>query len=236
MEDEVMKNLEQRGFNEPQIINAGESHMALIFLLDTSGSMGGDPIRDLNAGLNRFKTEVCKDKQTRDILDVAIIEFNDEQKIVQDFVPVEYMEEVNLVASGGTNMAPAIETALDMINERSKLYIKSGTKPYKPWVTLISDGAPTDDITAAIRRIKDMEENKKVSFRSLGVEGYDSKVLHSLCGPKVMKLAGTDFTAFFDWINKSMRSISQSSPHEKPDAVDLSGNVTVDRNTDWEND
>ena len=224
-----MENLEQRDFNEtPKIINASESHMALVFLLDTSGSMGGDPIRDLNAGLNRFKADVCKDKQTRDILDVAIIEFNSSHRVVEDFVPVEYMKEVNLVASGGTNMAPAIETALDMVNERSKFYRNSGSVPYKPWVILISDGAPTDDISNAVKRIGDMEEYGKLSFRSLGVEGYDSKVLHRLSGNKVFKLNGTDFTSFFDWVTKSMRSVSQSSPHEKPEAVRLSGNVQRD--------
>lgn len=204
-----MANLEQREFNErPKIINASESHMALAFLLDTSGSMGGDPIRDLNAGLNKFKAEVCKDKQTRDILDVAIIEFNSTHRVVQDWAPVEYMEEVNLAAEGGTEMSPAIENALDMVNERSKFYKSSGTVPYKPWVLLISDGASTDDIASVVKRIKEMEENGKVSFCSLGVEGYDSKVLHRLCGNKVFKLSGTDFTSFFDWVNKSMRSVS----------------------------
>jgi len=224
-----MENLEQKELSKPpKIINASESHMALVFLLDTSGSMAGEPIRSLNEGLNRFKAEVCKDKQTRDILDVAIIEFNSTHRVVQDFVPVEYMEEINLTASGGTCMAPAIETALNMINTRSKLYIASGTVPYKPWVILISDGAPTDDIKDVVKKIKDMEENRKVSFRSLGVEGYDRNVLHFLSGNKVMKLTDTDFTTFFDWVNKSMRSVSQSSPHETPEAVRLPGNVQRD--------
>ena len=228
-----MENLEQRNFSEPpQIINASESHMALVFLLDTSGSMGGNPINDLNAGLNRFKAEVCKDRQTREILDVAIIAFNNTHRVVQEFVPVEYMDEVNLTASGGTVMAPAIETALDMVNDRSRFYRNSGAVPYKPWVILISDGAPGDDIRQAVKRIKDMEKDGKVSFRSLGVEGYDSETLHGLSGPKVMKLTGTDFSSFFDWVSKSMRSVSQSSPHERPEAVKLSGNVVVD--TDWD--
>ena len=228
-----MENMEQREFKEtPKIINASESHMALVFLLDTSGSMGGDPIRELNAGMNRFKAEVCKDRQTREFLDVAIIEFNTTHRVVQEFVPVEYMDEVNLVATGGTNMASAIETALDMVNERSKFYNQSGTVPYKPWVLLISDGAPSDDISNAINRIKDMENRGKVSFRSLGVEGCDFKVLHDLCGKKVLQLQGTDFTSFFDWVNKSMRSVSQSAPTEKPEAVDVSGNVVV--STDWD--
>ena len=225
--------MEQRSFERPpEIIAPSEPHMALVFLLDTSGSMSGSPIEALNKGLNRFKTEVCENKQTREILDVAIIEFNSVYNVVQEFVPVEYMNPVNLVATGGTLMSPAIEKALEMVNERSRFYRRAGTEPYKPWIILISDGAPGDDISAVTSKIKQMEEDGKVSFRSLGVEGYDSNILHQLCGPKVMKLMGTDFSSFFDWVNKSMRSVSQSSPGEKPTPEKLTGNVVVD--TDWD--
>ncbi|MCL2322437.1 MAG: VWA domain-containing protein [Oscillospiraceae bacterium] len=227
-----MENFDQNYYYEtPKIINTGEPHMALVFLLDTSLSMRGMPIKQLNEGLNRFKDEVCTDKRTRDILDVAVVEFNNTSRIVQDFCPVEYMEEINLRANGGTIMAPAIEVALDMVEAQSRLYIRTGTMPYKPWVILISDGAPNDDISEIANRIKDMEDNEKVSFRSLGVEGYDSKILHTLSGNKVMKLEGIDFTCFFNWVNKSMRSVSQSSPGEKPEAIPLEGDVYRDRDT-----
>ena len=241
---ENMENLEQRSFSEiPAIINPSEHHMALAFLLDTSGSMGfapdGEtaPITALNEGLNRFKAEVCQNAQTRDILDVAIIDFNSTFRVVQEFVPVEYMDEVNLSVTGTTKMSPAIRKALEMVNERSRFYRRSGTEPYKPWIILISDGAPDadDDITAVAKEIREMEADGKVSFRSLGVQGYDAKTLHTLCDGKVMKLEGTDFTSFFDWVNKSMRSVSQSSPGEKPKTERLTGNVEIDvRDPDWD--
>ncbi|MDR2590822.1 MAG: VWA domain-containing protein [Oscillospiraceae bacterium] len=230
-----MESLEQKSFTEvPAIINASESHMALVFLLDTSGSMTGEPIRSLNEGLNRFKAEVCENKQTRDILDVAIIEFNSNYSVVQEFVPVEYMDELNLETTGTTMMSPAINRALDMVDERSRFYRRSGSEPYKPWVIMITDGEPDsdDDISDVAQRIRTMEDEGKLSFRSLGVEGYNSKILHELSGEKVIKLIGLDFTSFFDWVNKSMRSVSQSSPGEKPKAEKLAGNVVVD--TDWD--
>jgi uncharacterized protein YegL len=213
--------------------------MALVFLLDTSGSMGwpenDPPIRHLNDGLNRFKTEVSENKQTRDILDVAIVEFNSNFRVVQDFVPVEYMESINLVATGGTTISPAIREVLKMVDDRSRFYRRSGSEPYKPWVLLISDGQPSDDITAVAQEIKAMEDAGKVSFRSLSVGENDSETLqalHQLSGQKVMKMKGTNFSSFFDWVNKSMRSVSQSSPGERPKAEKLSGNVVVD--TDWD--
>lgn len=224
----------QRTFNDdvPMIVNASEPHMACLLLLDTSGSMGGDPIAELNAGVNQFKSEVCEDKTTRDVLDIAIVEFNSTHRVVQEFVPIEYMEPVNLQASGGTNMSPAIQTAIDMVNERSRFYRRSGTEPYKPWIIMISDGAPQDDISGIVSVIQEMEGNDKLKFFSLGVQGYDPQTLHRLSGPKVMKLKGNDFRSFFDWVNKSMRSVSVSSPGERPKGVPLPENVDKDTD-DW---
>ena len=102
----MFEGLNQKTFGEgaPSIVNPSEHHMACLFLVDTSGSMSGDAIKELNDGLNRFKQQVCEDKTTKDVLDVAIVEFNSFVKVIQPFVPVEYMEPVNLIASGGTNM------------------------------------------------------------------------------------------------------------------------------------
>ena len=227
-----MSKLEQRIFDEiPEIINANEPHMALIFVLDTSSSMGGEPIRSLNEGLNRFKEEVIKDKQTRNILDVAIIEFNNDFQVIQDFSPIGFMKHINLSATGGTTMSPAIRKALEMVDERSRFYRRKGTEPYKPWVFLVSDGAPTDNISAVAKEIKAMEADGKVSFRSLGVPGYDMATLRQLSGEKVLELEGADFASFFNWVAKSMRSVSQSSPGEKPQPVAVEGNVQI---PDWD--
>ena len=49
----------------------------------------------------------------RAILDIAIVEFNTDVRIVQPFVSIEYMEPVQLQAGGGTNMEPAIQLAID---------------------------------------------------------------------------------------------------------------------------
>jgi uncharacterized protein YegL len=221
---------EQKTYSDsvPTIINASEPHMACLLLLDTSGSMCGEPIDELNKALNTFKLEVCEDKATRSILDVAIIEFNTEVNTVQPFLPIEQMKTVELTAEGGTNMAPAIELAIDMVAERSRFYRRSGSEPYKPWIIMISDGGA--DVSQIAEEVRSQEAKGKLKFFSLGVGSYDSQTLHQLSGEKVMKLKGYDFTGFFDWVNKSMRSVSQSSPGERPKGIPLPENI--DKDTD----
>ena len=231
MSDELM----QKSFYGvvPSIVNSSEPHMACLLLVDTSGSMAASrAIDELNAGLNQFKEQVCQDKTTRDVLDVAVVAFNDTTRVVQDFVPVEYMEPVTLTAGGGTYMTPALRTAIDMVNQRARFYRHAGTEPYKPWIVMITDGMPLDSIDEVAAELHDLEEQEKLKIFSLGVDNYDPKALHKLCGPKVMKLRGHDFSSFFDWVNKSMRSVSVSTPGERPMGVPLPESVDKDT-SDW---
>ena len=77
---------------------------------------------------------------------------------------------------------------------------------------MITDGAPTDNIDSARRRIQE-EESKgshgKLKFFALGVENYDKEVLFSLT-KRVMELRDTDFTGIFNWMSESMVAISAS--------------------------
>ena len=209
----------------PTIINAAESHMALVFVLDVSSSMEGQPIDQLNLGLNRFKEEVCRDKLTRDILDVAIIQFHEEFSVVQDFVPIEYMETIRLKADGRTKYTEPIREALKMVDERSRFYRRSGSEPFKPWILLVTDGAPMDDITDVANEVKAMQDADKVRLIALGVGDFDPEPL-KLLTDVIFQLDGMDFSSYFNWVNKSMRAISTSTPGEKPLAPSLEGDIS----------
>ncbi len=195
-----------------------EPHLACVLLLDTSGSMAGAPITSLNNAVNQFKEQVCKDPTSRKRIDIAIIEFNTDVKVVQEFTPISKMEFVDLTANGGTSMGKGINAAIDKVIERNQLYAKMGTPCYKPWIFMITDGAPTDDISSARARIAEREsigEVGKLKFWAVGVPGYDEDTLKSL-SKRVIALKGADFTNIFDWLSKSMAIISVSQVTDNP--------------------
>lgn len=217
------------------IVNANEPHMACLLLVDTSGSMYGDAINSLNEGINKFKEDVCKDERTKKIVDIAIVEFNTNVRVVQNWTPIEYMESINMTANGGTDMIGGLKTAIEMVRERSKFYLQeTGTVPYKPWIVMITDGYPNESIDNVADEIAELDSKGKLRLWSLAVEGADTKILNKLCGGKrVLKLQGKDFTEFFDWIHKSARSISQSAPGEKAQGVPLPATVDKAIDDDW---
>ncbi len=223
----------------PSIICPTDPHLAIVFLVDSSESMrmpeDNPTILQINDSLNYFREAVIKNSFLRNTLDVAIIEFNNSYRVVQNFVPVEYMDPVNLTAAGGTVMTPAIRKALAMLNERLRFYRRTGTQPYKPWVFFISDGYG-EDITEVAREIKELEKAGKVSFWSLGVEGYDSKTLHMLSGKKVVK--ENMFNDYIDslayWFHRPC--LPEEPTGEKAQPIPLDGNIKVDyeKNTEWD--
>jgi len=228
--------LEQRGIETPRIAAAGEPHLACVLLLDTSGSMAGNPIRSLNQALNDFKEKISLDELAQKRVDVAIISFDDEARIEQDFTPISEMKSISLSAGGCTSMGAAINLAIDKVKERNRFYAELGTPCFKPWIFMITDGASTDDVSEAAARVR-LEESKgshgKLKFFALGVDGYDREELFKITD-RVMELSGTDFTGIFNWLSESMVAISVSRIGDTVQAQPLPSNVTIPPN-DWMN-
>ena len=84
---------------------------AAIFL-DVSGSMDGQPIDELNSGLQDFYNEIKQDTTTADRLEVGIIEFSDQVVTLVDPTLVENFDMPILNCKGTTKMADAVEEAI----------------------------------------------------------------------------------------------------------------------------
>lgn len=143
---------------------------ACVLVLDTSGSMQGEKIDQLNQGLAAFRDSLLTDSVAQSRVEIAIVTFGPAQ-LLQDFSSASQFNPPTLSASGDTPLGAALQQALDMIAMRKKLYRDNGTPYYRPWIFLISDGAPTDNDAwkSAAVRIKDEESRKGVAFFSVGV-------------------------------------------------------------------
>ena len=196
-----------------------EPRCPCVLLLDTSGSMHGQPIDALNEGLWVFKLEVCKDPLAARRVEVAVVTFDDRVQVMQPFIGIEDFEPPVLTAQGLTHMGGAINTALDLIQVRKRQYKANGITYYRPWVFMITDGEPQgepDELVAqAANRVRDDEGQKHVAFFAVGVEGANLERLRGIAARQPVRLKGLNFRELFVWLSSSMQAVAQSKPDEQ---------------------
>lgn len=202
---------EQVPFGTDNFAENPEPRCPLLLLLDRSGSMNGAPIAALNNGLVTLKDELAADSLAMKRVEVGIVSFGP-VTIEGSFHTAPNFFPPNLSAQGDTPMGAAIKQAIELVRQRKDDYRANGISFYRPWIFLITDGAPTDEWQSAAALVREGESAKSFAFFAIGVEGANMDILRQISVREPLKLQGLKFRELFQWLSNSMKSVSQSSP------------------------
>ena len=209
--------------------------LPVILLVDVSKSMsfghlykGIKPIDEVNKGINQLFDYIKNDYTCAKRVELAVVTFNDEVKIVSDFAPIETKDPVHFSANRGTIMGPALAFVSQRIKERLNEYKQHGRSCYRPMVIMLTDGGPGDekDFLREKALINEASKKKQLQFFAIKVgeeENKENNARHAALLNGIdyqVPVSGLDpknFPDFFKWLSMSLRS--RSSSHDMDDAT-----------------
>lgn len=147
------------------LVNNPTARIPVCLCLDVSGSMIGEPINELNKGVNMFYDSIRDDEVASFPLEISIVTFGKSgAECVADFASLAISPNPPiLTANGFTPMGEAVNMALDNLKNRKQEYKDAGVDYYQPWLVLMTDGCPngnSSELQRAIQRTSELVNAK----------------------------------------------------------------------------
>lgn len=183
-----------------------------LVVLDTSGSMDGAPIAQLNEGLRQFINALQEDEVSACSVELAVLTAGGSVQEVIPFTTAMHLKDCRQFhACGSTPLGEAVERGLNMLEARKRDYKKNGVPYYQPWLVVISDGSPTDSWQTTAQRARTLAEHRALVSLMVGVNSADMQTLGQFSNRPALRLDGLRFADFFQWLSASMSRVSASA-------------------------
>jgi uncharacterized protein YegL len=194
--------------------------LPVYLLLDTSGSMRGEPIHAVNVGLQAMLTALRQDPYALESVHLSLITFDIEAREILPLTPLEQVQlpEIQTPGSGPTFLGAALELLVQRVDRDVARATAEQKGDWRPLLFIMTDGSPSDS-----QRYQEMVA--EVQRRQFGnivacAAGPLAKVerLRDLTR-QIVSLDTTDsagFAQFFKWVSASVAAGSSQSGTEGP--------------------
>jgi len=182
--------------------------LPVYLLLDTSGSMSGEPIEAVKNGVQMMIHSLRQNPQAIETAFVSIITFDSAATQAVPLTDLASFRMVDLKASGVTAMGAALELLADKLQNEVARTTPEQKGDWKPLVFIMTDGVPTDDWQRGYNKLK--AANKGLIVGCAAGLDADDAVLKQIA-TSVVRLDNADsesISKFFQWVTASVSTTS----------------------------
>lgn len=188
--------------------------LPVFILLDTSGSMKGEPIESVKVGLETMLAALRSDPFALESVYLCLITFDREAKVLAPLTSVEdfMLPEIVTPDSGPTHTGAALKLLCEEIDKNVRRNTLEAKGDWKPLLFLMTDGKPSD-----IQLYGEMCEevaNRDFAMIVPCAAGMKAKAEPlKLLSPQVYALQTmdeADFKKFFQWVSASIAQGNRS--------------------------
>lgn len=193
-------------------------------MLDTSGSMHGEPIESVKVGLETMLSSLRQDPFALESVSISIITFDREVKQILPLTPLDELQlpEITTPESGPTHTGLALKLLCEMVDKEVRLGTADRKGDWMPLLFIMTDGKPSD-IQLYRQMIPEVKKRRWGAVIACAA-GMSAKTepLKELTDQvySLDTLDSTGFRQFFKWVSDSIgvgnRSIGAASDLQLP--------------------
>lgn len=178
-------------------------------MLDTSGSMSGEPIEAVKNGVQILVSTLRQDPYALETAYLSVITFDSTAKQVVPLTELANFQTPNISASGTTALGDALSLLADSIEKEVGKTTAEIKGDWKPLIFIMTDGTPTDDWAKGLAKLRNVRTGVIVACAA--GQGADTSILKQIT-EVVVALDTADsntIKAFFKWVSASVSTGSQ---------------------------
>lgn len=178
--------------------------LPVYLLLDTSGSMSGEPIEALKNGVQVMISSLRQNPQAIETAFISVITFDSTAQQIIPLTDLASFQMVDIKASGVTALGEALKLVSNKIDTEVAKTTTEQKGDWKPLVFIMTDGVPTDDWHSGLTEFK----KRKTAFTvaCAAGSGADTNILKQITND-VVSLDTADSSSigkFFLWVTASI--------------------------------
>ncbi len=178
--------------------------LPVYLLLDTSGSMGGEPIEAVKNGVQIMISSLRQNPQAQETAYISVITFDSNANQIIPLTDLGSFQMKDIHATGSTSLGAGLQLVADCIDREVSKTTPETKGDWKPLVFIMTDGGPTDNWKSGLAEFKKRKTGVVVACAA--GSSADTNVLKQITD-NVVELATADSQSigkFFAWVTASI--------------------------------